>query len=608
MPASTTPERPQATATPAELPDEQRALAGAVRHAIIFAGVLVGIACIVGIVVAYPRVPNRHAFGWDGALRTMGDLEAARAIRRLDPFRFLWQVLAIGPEVWPTLRTLVAAPLLAILGPSLDAENAIAIVAYGAMFALLALAAVRIARDAAGATQMLAIAAGALAATRPLINWAAAPYLEVIAALTTLAATLAWIRLRGQGPAATVWPVALLGNLVFHSKYQYGIMFATAVLGTEALALDRATRRQAFVALRAVVRSAARHRSTWIWTIAAASFATAAAVVSRSQGGALSIAGVRVSVSRPYAPITWAAILAFYGTELELWRSRDVLREGIPARIRALWVWLATPMAVWILVPFTWRLRHLLATTLTFGERAPTRLDALLFYPRSFVHDWYSAPAAVAVLTGVALTIVAAARNAEVRRCVLPIAVMCLTEVATLAVSSRKNFQPRFILNLAPLVALAAALWIPAASRWLRFTAGTAIVVALALAVSALWRPEVLATALTEGRMSMPPDGVERCEAAAAAAEFHDATLVNDLDIEHRQDCSLRVDAVAWRRGTRLEHWHSKRRLRPEVIHLDESCAMPPEGLPPTAVLWSERRPAPGICVRVYRVAGDPPR
>ncbi len=605
MSASTIPERPQATASRPELPEAQRTLAGAVRQgAVIIAGVLVGSASIVGIIAAYPRIPNRYAFGWDGGLRTMGDLEAARAIRHLDPLRFLWQVLAIGPEVWPTLRTLVAAPLLAVLGPSLDAENAITIVAYGAMFALLALAAVRIARDQAGAMLMLAIAAGALAATRPLLNWAAAPYLEVIAALTTLAATLAWIRLRGLGPAATVWPVALLGNLVFHSKYQYGILFALAVLGTEALALDRATRRQASVALRAVARSAARRRSAWIWTVAAASFATVAAVVSRTQGGALSIAGVRVSVSRPYAPITWAAILAFYGTELELWRSRKVLREGIPARMRALWVWLATPMAAWILVPFTWRLRHLLATTLTYGDRAPTRLDALLFYPRSLVHDWYSTPAAAAVLIGVALTVVAAARNAEVRRCALPIAVMCLVEVAVLAVSSRKNFQPRFILNLAPLVALAATLWIPAAGRWLRFTAGSAIALALALALSALWRPEVLATALTEGRMPMPPDVVERCEAVAAAAEFHDATLVNDLDIEHRQDCSLRLDAAAWRRGARLEHWHSKRPLRPEVIHLDESCGAPPEGLPSTAVLASERRPAPAVCVRVYRVAG----
>ena len=88
---------------------------------------------------ALPRVQNRGAFGWDSARRALLDLDAADALRQLDPLSFLW--LLVGPETWPTLRLAIAAPLHAAFGPdrAFAVEHGLSIACYAAVVVGVAL-------------------------------------------------------------------------------------------------------------------------------------------------------------------------------------------------------------------------------------------------------------------------------------------------------------------------------------------------------------------------------------------------------------------------------------------------------------------------------------
>lgn len=81
--------------------------------------VLAGLAVAVGIALrlasVLPEVPNWHAFTYDAARRAMVDVDAADALRQGRPADFLFYVG--GPEGWPTLRLVVAAPAHALSGP-----------------------------------------------------------------------------------------------------------------------------------------------------------------------------------------------------------------------------------------------------------------------------------------------------------------------------------------------------------------------------------------------------------------------------------------------------------------------------------------------------------
>ena len=86
----------------------------------------IAVTCLLGLVAALlvtlrlaaalPEVPNRHAFTYDASRRAMVDVDAADALRRGDLGRVLWDVA--GPEQWPTLRLLVAAPAHVLAGPA----------------------------------------------------------------------------------------------------------------------------------------------------------------------------------------------------------------------------------------------------------------------------------------------------------------------------------------------------------------------------------------------------------------------------------------------------------------------------------------------------------
>ncbi len=558
------------------------------------AAAAIALAAAAALARAWPLVPNRRAFGWDAALRTVSDLDAASG-----PLRFLVRLL--GPEVWPTLRLAAAAPMLALGAPPLPAEAALSIAASAATFLLLGLAAARGARGAAGALAAVAVAAGALAANRAFTAWAGSPMLEAQSALLTLAATVAWMRLREGGPEARVWPVALAGNLLFHTKFQYGLIFAIAVLATEAALLPAGARARAAGALLAEGRGWLRRPAAWLLLAGVAATAAAAWAVDRTGGVAFRVGPVPISVRRAAGPAFWSSFLAFYGLLLGLWRSRAALREAIPARLRGLFAWLAVPMGAWLLVPFAWRLRMLVYTAATFEVAAPPPgpLAGLAFYPAVMARDWYRPAALAAVAAGLLLAGRAAARDPVLRRRLAAPAALVAVELLALGLGARHNFQPRFAVNLAPVVALAAAAAFPAAGRL--GTAGGALLAAL-LAAAALpaWRPGPLAATLTRGYGD--PGVAAACEALARDLPLRDATLVADLDEERLKDCVLQVQLQAFRRRVRVAEWAPGRPLSGEVIQLTDRCDAPAPVTGPRL----ERREGP-LCLRIGPASGRPP-
>ncbi|MGZ6079739.1 MAG: hypothetical protein ACXWK4_02925, partial [Myxococcaceae bacterium] len=79
-------------------------------------GAATGVLVTLRLAAVLPEVPNRHAFTYDSSRRALVDVDAADALRRQDLGRLLWDVA--GPEKWPTLRLLVAAPAHALAGPA----------------------------------------------------------------------------------------------------------------------------------------------------------------------------------------------------------------------------------------------------------------------------------------------------------------------------------------------------------------------------------------------------------------------------------------------------------------------------------------------------------
>ena len=184
----------------------------------------------------------------------------------------------------------------------------------------------------------------------------------------------------------------------------------------------------------------------------------------------------------------------------------------------------------------------------------------------------------------------------------LPLGALVLFQVTFLTVLGHGNLQPRLIVNLAPLVALAAAAWVPAAPRVPRVLLGAGAAVLLLWAVLPLWRgPELVAT-LSRGFEST--ENGDACREVARALPISRGVLVNETAPERLQTCALWVKLFARERGAQVlirEPW-----IRPgrhEVLVLEDGTlpAGPRMGLVP---LGAEVRSGP---VRGQRYRADAP-
>src|SRR5262249_31439112 len=126
-------------------------------------------------------------------------------------------------------------------------------------------------------------------------------------------------------------------------------------------------------------------------------------------------------------------------------------------------------------------------------------LDRLLFYPRAAWSGWFAPGGGWIALALLACTGLAALRSPRLRAQLVPVAAVVGLGLLALTVLSGQTLQPRFSVNLAPLVAVGAALWtaaLPAA--WTRVTAAAVTTVLLILGLPG-WRNGSLASTLSRG-------------------------------------------------------------------------------------------------------------
>lgn len=519
------------------------------RNFLLLAAALTPLAVVKALWDGLTEVETRFVFGWDGASRALQSLEAAWALQHGEPLRFL-RALLMQPH-WPTLRMAVAAPLQLVMGPSLEVESAVTAGTYVLLLPLLAWGAWHLMRTIAEALLAFLLSALVVLANGALLSHSAGGMLEAQAALMTLAATIAWMRLReSDEEPRSVGPLAVAANLLFHTKLQYGAIFAVTVLVTEVLLLRADLRSRVFEGFASVARAWLRRWTAWL--LVAAVLACGGLAVWASRGGFVwQVGPLTVSMRKASGPLFWAAFAAFWGLQAGLWRSRASLQESVPPRLRGLWAWLVVPMGGWLLVPFSHRLEANVAASVEFQSYAPVDgfLSRLAYYPRVAAQEWYGPVGWAAVGAAAVFTVASALRYREFRRrLVVPLAVI-VGEWLVLTLATRSNFVPRFALNLVPVVALFCVLWIPALRHWPWTLAGLGVCSVLAAAVVGLWRPPNLAATLRAG--------FEDASVAKTCSALVDSSAppesVEGLPEKARRDCQVQLQLAAWPHGKWLE-------------------------------------------------------
>jgi hypothetical protein len=551
---------------------------------------------------ALRTVQNRHAFIWDSARRAVLNVTAADQLRSGDVLGFLGSVA--GPETWPTLRLVLAAAAHAVAGPAraLGVENGLSLAFTAALFLVLALASWQLSPDAGQGLLILAVSTAVLLGARALFVHAANGMLEVPSAVLTLAASTAWLAARERG-APRPWTLVILGNLLFHVRWQHGLILAVAVLLTEVGVSGL------IPGARAVLSALGKGARTWpggTLLLAAVLLVGTCLFVQATGGGEGRLLGHNLSVRSADGPLAFGA-LTFFGYVLFcLWHERAELARTFEERPRFLFLWLFTPMVLWLLVPFTWRLRTLgRISAYDMGTPPEGLLGKLLFYPEAAWGTWSPGGERWLVLLLLLATSVAAWHSRAIRQKVLPLAALATVEFAVLALLSRRNYQERFLLNLVPVAALAAGAWVPAIPRALpRTLLALGAAAALLAVVVPSWQVPTLSATLSEGFVDKETG--DACRAVAEALPIRRGVLLNETSLLHRQTCAMWVLFLARERGADVD----VRAVRPrtqwqQALEVTEGCEaqrVPEELLPDGAPYQSGP-----LCGQRYRAGRAAP-
>ena len=518
------------------------------------------------LVAVLPEVPNRHALASDAARRAMVEVEAADALLGGDVLEL--PAFVAGPETGSTLLLLVAAPAHALAGEAhaLGVELGISVAFTALLFLVLGLAARCVAPAVGEAMVVLAVSTAILMGNRDLFAHAVSGTVEVPSAVFTLAMAAAWLASRASRTFRP-WAVALLGNALFHVKFEHGLMLGLAVLMVEAG--EAGVVRPPRAVLSALFRGARSPVGLALLALALTVLLGGWWLVSTG-GLSATVFGQEVTLRGARGPIAFGALLLFLFVELAFWQERVWLAAEVPRRARFLWNWLLTPMIAWILMPFTWRLQTL-AAGVTFGSNRLGRgslREWLLYLPRAAWEGWLPSDARWVVLALLCGSVLAAWRSVATRRVLFPLGALVIFQLTFLTVFDG-NLQPRLIVNLAPLVALAAAAWVPAVPRVPRVLLGASAALLLLWAVLPLWRgPELVAT-LSRGFESTANG--DACREVARALPISRGVLVNETGPERFQTCALWVKLFARERGAQVlirEPW--TRPIRHEVLVLED--------------------------------------
>jgi len=446
-----------------------------------------------------PRLPQ-----WDMAKYGVDGLRLARAVWDGEPWTFLVTIHEM--DVWPPLFPLLELPVFLVLGSGYRVPAAL----VGALFAATVAAAFWAGRSATRgwAGEPAGWVAGAVAAaffaTSPLFQvLGTVVMLEVPGALVLLLAVGAYARSLARasvhGPAAPPPPpvshatrpagaedpsalrafraACLLATLLFFTKYNYGLLWLVPLLLHEAWRHHGGPR----PALGLLLAAGRRLELRRPWPVFVGLYLLALLSVVVTGGWSLVLGGVAIEAHSIGNGLYLLYLLAALRALLRLGRRASfrparaaaLLRErlaALPPRGRALLLWVAAPIGLWLLLP-----GHL-SELAAFVENRSSGLpllgrESLLLYPRAFARELAAWPA-----VGIASLLVGLAPVAllpRLGRCrAEPLRALALaTAVAAAALLLHPYKLPRFASTLAVLAwlscgAVAGAGWERLSRRW----------------------------------------------------------------------------------------------------------------------------------------------
>ena len=293
--------------------------------------------------------------------------------------------------------------------------------------------------------------------------------------------------------------------------------------------------------------------------------------------------------------------------ELALWRGRFELAQ-LPQRVRFLWVWLLSPMVLWLLIPFTWRLRTL-GRISAYDMRPPPEglLARLRFYPQAAWESWFPTSTRWLLALLLVATLVAAWRSREVRQRLLPHRPPFAHWSSWRCCSSAGATTRSAFFSTSFLSSHSARRPGCRRSTLARFGCALACTatVLLALPVAPCWSRPALATTLSEGFVDAETG--DACRALAEALPITSGVLLNETSLRRRQACAMWVTFAARERGADVD----VRAVRPraqwrEALLLTERC----DALEAPQSLLAEGPlvQAGPLCGQRFRAEGQPPQ
>ncbi len=398
------------------------------------------------------RIPQ-----WDMAKYGLDGVRLARAVRHLDPLAFLSALDHMS--LWPPGFPLLELPAFLAFGDGYRVPAGL----VALLFALAVPAAFWAGRELGGPEGSIAgaVAAASFAASPLFQVQGTVVMLEVPCALLLFLAVATYLRsLAAPGEPARFRLACLLATLLFFTKYNAGLLWLAPLLASEAWCryggpagiLGR---------LREMIRKVDPRRP---WHLFVGLYALLLLAIPLTGGWTLHLGGHRFPVRSLGNPVYVLYLVVVARLAATPRRSARRLREwlaALPPRARALTLWVAAPIALWMLLPGHVKDFFKFVENRSSGL-APWSAESLLFYPRAILHELAPHPALGLAALLIGLAPLAVLPRLEPRRRALALAV----GVASLALLAHPYKLPRFATVLAPV------LWLSAGALLGRILAG----------------------------------------------------------------------------------------------------------------------------------------
>jgi hypothetical protein len=413
------------------------------------------IAAILLTVLAAGQAAQLHAFylaqdrlpQWDMAGHAWGGIELHQALAHGHPLRFL--ALLNAQDKWPFGFSLLLLPFVWVGGDGFAAATLLSLSLFSLMPLLIVWAAREV--DAGPVGWWSGVLASLLFLASPLMRvFAVLIMREEAGVFFSLAAFCCYLRARRRGDAASWRLAGLAGLALFLVKYNYALILGVALAANELLRLSPA-RRTALWSFAA--------RWLWPWRQGSRSAKAIAVLVY------LVAVCMLLKVNVGYA-IYVALLVATFVLARRAWRDPAGLRaawRGLPVAVRAVVTTLIVPLWIWFLSPWPVHPKEILAFLRNRDSGPPlASMASILYYPRTFVHDYAPVGLGVAILALFVLALLGGAvlRRRPTGRLYIGEAerVLLLAAVVSVLLPTLHPYkEPRFLATAVPFVLLAAA-------------------------------------------------------------------------------------------------------------------------------------------------------